>query len=230
MKKLKFNHAIDRTEELVEIQLKVRAFIYKAKYKEAYKYLMDAKKKYPGSYYIASKLATLNAEESYLLSEKERNKAFKEAAKKLRVLLYSTNGATQALKGRNMNEYYWFSQQHYKQYRLGVKEVKAKDMSGLYSQGVGAANHAYKLLLKGKRSLGVKWALRSQKAWEGYFEHCTKKYHDPWYWYAMALGLQGKEKEMKKALERSAKLSGKNLKTDAGFKKLYKMMEEVRGA
>lgn len=228
MKNIKFNHAIDKTKELIVIKKKVRNFILKAKYKEAYKFLLEANKIHKKSYYIASKLATLNAEDAYLLNENQKNKAFKEAAKKLRVLLYSTHGADYNIKARNMNEYYWFSQQHYKQFCLGVKQVEAKDKWGLYSQGVGAANHGYKLVLQGKIKLGIKWALKSQKAWEEFFKCCDKNYHDPWYWYAMALGIQGKDKEMHKALARSAKLSGKNLQTDLSFIKLNKQLDKIK--
>ena len=101
---MKYSHKIDSTDEIIEIQKKVRAFILKAKYKEAYKYLLKIFKKYPKSYYIASMLATLNAEDAFVLPDKEKKKIFKEAAKKLRILLYSTKGASERLKNRNIND------------------------------------------------------------------------------------------------------------------------------
>jgi hypothetical protein len=224
---MKYNHKIDQTEDILELQKEVRAFIKLAQYKNAHKYLTTILKKYPSSYYIASMLATLNAEDAWVLPEKEKNKAFNEAAKKLRRLLYSVKGASPRLRSRNINEYYWFSQQHKKQYDLGVKRVALGEISGLYSQGVGAANYAYKLSLEGKKAIALRWAKKSQLAWEEYFENVGSDYHDPWYWYALSLGLQGKEKEMDIALIRSAKLSRKNLKTDSALRKLRRMIQET---
>ena len=142
---MKFNHELDRSQEIEDVRLKVVSFIRKAEYKKAYKFLLKIAPKYPRSYYIASMLATLNAEDSFVLSDKEMQRDFDQAAKKLRVLLYSVKGATEKLKNRNLNEYYWFSQQHKKQYELGLKELALKNWGGYYPAGVGAANHAYKL-------------------------------------------------------------------------------------
>lgn len=160
---------------------------------------------------------------SFILLAKYK-KAFEIAAKKLRKLLYSTKGATDRLKNRNINEYYWFSEQHKKQYQFGTKMLALGNMNGLYSQGVGSANYAYKLFLDGKKSSGLRWAQKSQLIWEDFFQKCTKDYHDPWYWYALALGLQGKDKEMNLALSRSAKLAKINVNTAPAFKKLRKML------
>jgi hypothetical protein len=225
MKKTKYIHATDTTEELIELRKNVRTYIFLAQYKKAYKYLLKKSLLYPSSYYIASMLATLNTEEAFLLPEKEKKKAFKLAAKKMKKLLYSTKGCEYNLKARNINEYYWFSQQHKKQYDFGVKCVKNGDLPGLYSQGVGAANYAYKLMLKGKINLSLKWAEKSQLAWEEYFKKVEKNYHDPWYWYALALGLQGKKVEMLKAMNNSAKLSKLNVDKDPSFKKLRQMIK-----
>ena len=208
---------------LATLGARVRAHINLAQYKKAFKYLTKISKQYPSSYYIASMLATLNTEDTFVLPDKEMNKVFKVAAKKLRVLLYSVGGATDKLKSRNINEYYWFSQQHKKQYIFGVKQVEAGIMGGLYSQGVGAGNYAYKLMRDGKITIGLRWAVKSQAVWENYFLKCSKDYHDAWYWYALSLGLQGKEKEMDAAIKRSAKLSKQNLKTNPAFKKLRRM-------
>lgn len=222
-----YNHALDQSDEILAIQKKVRVYINLAEYKSAYKYLLKESKKYPHSYYIASMLATLNAEDAYVLPEAQRKKAFGIAAKKLRVLLYSVKGASERLKSRNINEYYWFSDQPKKQYLFGVKCVALGEKSGLYSQGVGAANYAFLLLTEGKRAIGLRWAQKSQMAWEEYFKKVAKDYHDPWYWYALALGLQGKDKEFEKALKHSAKLSKKNSNTDPAFKKLRRMISVV---
>jgi hypothetical protein len=225
----KYSHKLDQTGELIVIQIKVRKFISLAQYKTAYKFLTKISSSYPSSYYIASMLATLNAEDAFVLPEVQKKKIFAQAAKKLRPLLYSTKGATERLKGRNINEYYWFSEQHKKQYLFGKKEVALGINNGFYSQGVGAANYAYNLFKEGKKTVGLRWAQKSQIMWEKYFEKVANDYHDAWYWYALALGLQGKDKEMNAALKKSAKLAKKNLETDPAFKKLRKMASIVAG-
>lgn len=224
MKKSKYNHAVDATKELALIRKKVRSYILLAEYKNAYKFLLKEYIKYPSSYYIPSMLATLNTEKDFTAPEKEKKKSFKTAAKKLRILLYSMHGCEYNLKARNINEYYWFSQQHKKQYDFGVKCVEIGDLPGYYSQGVGAANHAYKLALRGKKKMSLKWAKKAQLAWEKYFTLVEKNYHDPWFWYALALGLQGMNSQMNRAIKRSAKLAKKDIYKDPSFIKLREMV------
>lgn len=221
---MKFNHQLDRTQEMEDIRLKVVSYIRKAEYKKAYKYLQKISPKYPKSYYIASMLATLNVEDSFVLSDKEMQRDFDKAAKKLRVLLYSIRGASPRLRGRNINEYYWFSQQHKKQYDLGMKEIANKNLGGNYPAGVGAANHAYKLKLKGQLARSKKWAAISEKCWKTFFDKVDANYHDAWFWYALSLGLQGKTEESEKAMIHSAKLGKLNVKTYPAFKKLRRML------
>ena len=230
MKKIKYDHIIDQSEEIIAIQGIVRGHINLAQYKTAYKYLIKISKKYPASYYIASMLATLNAEDAFCFADNEKNKKFSDAAKKLKVLLSHSKGATERLRKRNINEYYWFAELHKKQYQLGLKEVKAGNIGGLYSQGVGSANYAHKLFLEGKPVRGMRWAQKSQIIWEEFFEKCTKDYHDPWFWYGLSLGLQGLVKEMEAAIKKSAKLSKKNHATDPAFKKLRKMIKMAQQA
>lgn len=226
MKKNKFTHAIDQCADILSIKNNVRKYILNAQYKLAHKFLVKEYKKYPSSYYIPSMLATLNTENAFCMPEKKKDKLFGLAARNLRVLLYSVNGASKALKTRNINEYYWFSQQHKKQYLFGIKTVEGGDIWGLYSQGVGASNYAYKLFSQNKCGLGLKWAVKAEKIWEEFFEKCTRDYYDPWCWYALSLGLQGKEKDMDSALKKSSKLSKKDLKSYPLFIKIRTMAKE----
>lgn len=223
--KTKYSHTNDQLEPILSIRQKVRKHIFNAQYDKAYKYLIKEYKNHPKSYYIPSMLATLNTEKAFYMSDKYKDKYFALAAKKLRVLLYAVNGATLALKARNINEYYWFSQQHKKQYLFGVKDVRKGDIWGLYSQGVGASNYAYKLFTENKIGLGLKWANKAELIWKEYFKKCTRDYYDPWCWYALALGLQGNSKGMELALKKASKLSKKNFKTHPFFKKIRKMVQ-----
>ena len=226
--KPKYCHSLDQTEEIIEIQKEVRRLIKLAQYKTAYKYLKIISKKYPNSYYIASMLATLNTEDAFVLPEAKKKKVFSLAAKKLKILLYSSKGAIPQLILRNKNEYYWFSELHKKQCLFGKKEVASGNFNGLYSQAVGAVNHAHKLFIEGKDTLALRWVKKSQLCLEMYFEKVSADYHDPWFWYALALDLQKKDKEMNLALKKSAKLSKLDLEKDPSFKKLRKMVSVVK--
>lgn len=223
---MKFDHSLDQTEAIQKIREKVRSHIRLAEYKKAHKYLTKIHPQFPNSYYIASMLATLGTEDSFVLSDKEMNRDFAIAAKKLRKLLYSTKGASEALKNRNINEYYWFSKQHYKQYLFGLKNLKQKIYGGYYSAGVGAVFHAYKLALKGKKKLAIKWAKTAEKCWCNYFKKVSPDYHDAWYWYALSLGVQGRLKESDEALAHSAMLGKLNIKKDPAFIKMRRMIRE----
>lgn len=123
------------------------------------------------------------------------------------------------------NEYYWFSQQHKKQYDLGTGCVRKGNSAGYYSQGVGAANYSYKLFLKNKPKQALKWAIVAEKSWLNYFKYRTKKYYDPWAWYALSLGLQGKNIDMEKALKTSAKLSQRSIQHPF-FQKIRRMARQ----
>lgn len=226
---MRFNHKFDSSEEIQEIKLKVRAWIGKAQYKTAYKYLLKEYKRYPQSYYIASALATLNAEDAFVLSDSKRKAIFRRAASKLKELLKYARSCDDNLRSRNRNEYYWFSEQHKKQYLFGEKLVKDGEMKGYYSSGVGAANLAYKLAKMGKEKESQKWALKSIDAWNMYFKLVSKDYHDPWYWYSLAHAANKDMKSSRNAMMKSAKLSGLNIQKDPAFKKLNRMIKEMEG-
>lgn len=215
------------TKEIEEILLVVRKFVNKAKYTQAVRYLEMKRRLDPDNIYILARLATLRHEDAFGKSPKLRERAYQQAARDIYPLLKRMRGLPVEERGRHRNEYYWFSQQHLKQYKLGVSEVKSGKVMGYYSMGVGSANHAYKLLLKGQRVRGLKWAKIAQKAWEGYFRLWRTDYHDPYAWYALALGLQGLNKEAEASLKRSAKLAGISIK-DPNLMRIRRMISEAK--
>jgi len=195
-------------DDMKTVRSQVIKFVTKAKYTEAVKCLRIWKKKYPNELFILTTLATLPYEDAFATPGPRRDKAYQKAATNLKPFLRKLRGLPIADRMRNRNEYYWFSQQHLKQYNLGVEGVKKGLPGSYYSQGVGAANLAYKILLKNPSAKGLLWAKRAEKAWLNYFRLWDKTYHDPWLWYALALGLQGRISEMEKALKKSSKLAG----------------------
>lgn len=201
--------------------------IYKADYGAAVKYLKTERKKFPNNFYIETNLATLPYENAFYLPKKQKEKAFAKAAANLKPYLKKLNGIPENNRRRTRNEYYWFSQQHMKQYKLGSEGVKAGNNRAYYSQGVGAANHAYKLGLLGKHKLSVKWAQIAENSWQQYFLKVNKKYFDPWTWYALAVGIQGKSQLMENALKKAATLAKISYMNDPSLNHIRKMVSDV---
>ena len=123
----------------------------------------------------------------------------------------STIGGTAGQRNSMRNEYYWFSRQPHKQYRLGLERVKAGEKSSYYSQGVGAEQVAKNYALRGRKALCLRWAKKSEKAWLNYFK-VMPDWYNSYLFYAASLGYQGKIAEMDKAFATGAKIAGKTKK------------------
>lgn len=193
--------------KIEKLKAKTREYIFKAQYTKAQKYLLKQKNNYPNLLFIKATLASITCETAFYKDEKTMRKEFTKAAGRLKRLLKLNSEIKDDNGYRNLNEYYWFSKQYKKQYLLGVKKLKTNDKRGYYSQGVGAVNYAAKLKAHGKEKESLAWAKKAEKAWICFFKYRTTKYYDPWAWYALSLGLQGKKSEMEKAIKKSAKLS-----------------------
>lgn len=218
-----------KTEDLdiEKLYSTLRKFIFKADYESAVKYLKKIRLQYPENFHIETNLATLPYENAFYLPERQRNIAFCKAANNLKPYLRKMHGIPQKFRIRTRNEYYWFSQQHKKQYNLGVKLVKSGNLRSYYSQGVGAANYAYKLSLKGQIKRSLRWAKIAEKAWELYFEKVNKEYFDPWTWYALSLGIQGHKNDMEQALKTAAKLAKISYKRDSNLNQIRAMIAKT---
>jgi len=217
---------IDQSDEILALKKQVQALIMRAKYRDAVKLLQSKRKQYPQSYFIASRLATLPSEDAH---GKKKEEAFRRAALQLRPLLRKMKGLPFEERVRNRNEYYWFSKQYLKQYRLGLEGVAAGLKRSYYSQGVGAVNYGAQLMLTGRRLSGLKWAKTAEKAWLNYFKKWRRDYHDSWLWYGFALGLQGRLEEMEAAFRESARLSRTSYRNNRYFSELRKTVQLARG-
>lgn len=207
-------------EELQKWRTKFRTLSNSGRYAEAYRLAVKLKKKYPRELTFAYFEAVMTAEDDVNYTPAQVNKRFKLAAKKFRALLYRVRSMTDAQKKGIRNEYYWFSRQPLKQYRMGVAGVAKGDKSYYYCQGVGASQLARRYALAGKEALCLKWAKKSEKAWLGYFK-VVPNWYNSYLYYATSLGLQGKTAEMNAALETGAKIAGKgkNWKTVRHYRK-----------
>jgi hypothetical protein len=195
--------------EEIESQIQtLRKLSNSARYDEAYALAKRLMEKYPSVLQFVHYEAVMTAEDDTGYSPAEIRARYKLAAKKLRALLRRLNGAPLDFRAAVRNEYYWFSRQPMKQYRLGQEMVKKGRLRSYYSQGVGAEELAKKYALEGKKALALKWAKISEAAWLKFFE-VDPRWFNSYFFYGMVLGYQGRLKEMEAALTRAAKLVGK---------------------
>lgn len=182
--------------------------IMDADYGKAIRILAPVYKKHPCDFRVINFYASTLADYGECRPEKEKKKLKKRGCDLLRGLLRRLRGMSRELGYSTRNEYYYHSAQHDKQYHLGVECVRAGEKRGYYSQGVGAAWHAYGHARKGRNSLAEMWAKRAIRAWENYFKF-KADYYNAYVHYALALGIMGRLDDMEAALAKSAKLSGK---------------------
>ena len=195
------------------------AEIQAANYRKAINILSRVYRKYPHDSRVVSFYASTLADYGYALPPAKAEALRKRACALLKELLIRLRGAPFNLAYSTRNEYYYHSRQHDKQYHLGVEIVRRGEKRAYYSQGVGAAWHAYPHAKAGRWHLARLWAKRAVRAWETLFKF-SNKYYNSYVHYALALGILGRHKEMEAALARSARLAGKP--------KAYREFTEVR--
>lgn len=102
------------------------------------------------------------------------------------------------------NEFYWQTKNRRAQYDLGTRDLKRGDKLGCYSQGVGAAWHAYELARRGLWSRARAWARRARTAW-GRHARIRPDYYNQFVHRALAEGVLGDMKAMEWSLSRGAR-------------------------
>ena len=193
--------------------------IQAAEYRKAIDILRKVYRKYPKDSRVVSFYASTLADYGYSLPPARQEALRARACVLLRGLLTRLRGVSPSLAYSTRNEYYYHSRRHDKQYYLGVEIVRKGEKRAYYSQGVGAAWHAYPHAKAGRWHLARLWAGRAVRAWENLFKF-SDKYYNSYVHYALALGILGRTGEMEAALGRSARLSGKP--------KSYREFTEVR--
>lgn len=207
-------------DEIEEYRLKLRSLSNTAQYSKAYKLAKKLYQQHPHILIFARYEAVMTAEGTVGFSDQQIKQRYQSASKKLRKLLYKLKGVDPVLGKSIKNEYYWFSKQPYKQYLLGVNEVKAKAYKGgYYSQGVGAVMLSEKYAKVGKIKLALRWAKKSEKAWLKFFK-IDSNWYNSYLFYAMSLGYQNSLKECDSALAKAAKIAKKP--------KTWKVIKEVK--
>lgn len=194
--------------EIQKYIVQFRALSNAAKFSEVHKRAKSLAKKYPDVIEFAYYEAVYYAEDDVSYSPAEVARRYRITSKMLLKLLRRLNGIDEHMRLRIRNEYYWFSKQPAKQYRLGIEAVALGYKESSYSTGVGAAEMARRYALTGRSTLSLLWATRSEKAWKAYFR-IIPDWFNSYLFYAMALGLQRRDKEMNLALERARKIAKK---------------------
>lgn len=177
-----------------------------ARYEAAYQRAKKLYQAYPDHHQVAYRYAVCLGDRTGEDRSKKAKINHKNAAKILRRLIYRIRVFEPNRRGIVLNEYYWFSKQPKKQYRLGIKDVKNGIQSGFYSMGVGAWCVAREYASAGKLRLANKWAKEASNSWEKYFKY-KSDYYNAWAWYAKSQGFLYGEKAMEKALKVAQKLS-----------------------
>jgi hypothetical protein len=182
--------------------------VRQARYKKAYDLACEILKEHPKNRFAIYRYAVClgDSEEWVGPAQHKRNSA--KAAHLIRKILQSSRGIDPQILSGMRNEYYWFSKQPYKQYRLGMKGVRNGDPYANYSIGVGAVSCSLKAYLAGKPKVAMVWAKKAEQGWKNYFK-VYPDYYNAYVWYAQSLGLQGNIKGMEHAMRKAAKLSGR---------------------
>ena len=149
---------------------KIRKLSNGARFEEAYALSLKLTKMHPDVPMFAYFEAVFSAEDETGFTPAQIKVRHASAARKLKKLLPKIRLFPPKVRPSLRNEYYWFSRQPYKQYRLGVEGVKKGEPRSHYSQGVGAVYLAKRYAAQGKKGLFLRWAKRSDDAWLEFFK------------------------------------------------------------
>ncbi|MGZ3655162.1 MAG: hypothetical protein ACXVB9_08590 [Bdellovibrionota bacterium] len=207
---------------------KIQKFVFSAQYRKAFELAELLVKRFPRNRFAKYQYAVALGDCEEWATPEQHRKNSRRAARILRDLLKRSNGVDPVSRRRWRNEYYWFSKQPYKQWKLGVAEVKSGMPAGNYSKGVGAVSLSLLYLEAGQEKRGRDWASRSVLAWTAYLKY-RNNYYNAHVWHAKALGLLGDIDGMERSLARAAKLSGRSPKYSE-FQEVRKTVSKVLGS
>ena len=196
--------------EVLEKAEVLQKLMYQAEYKRALQISKKLYRKYPKNAYATFLYAVHLGDSVVSGFDLKAEKVKMMAAKMLKPLLKRLREIPIEKRMTLRNEFYWFSNQAKKQYRLGLQEIQRGQKIGYYSMGVGGWCIAREYALKGKRAYANRWAEKSIRAWERYFMF-NSQYYNSWSWYARPLGFIGRKADMMKALKIATQLSGKSI-------------------
>ena len=210
-KKLVYSGSASSTkerEDILEISDKIRGLVKKAQYRKAFNLAEATLKAHPKNRFAQYHYAVMLGDSEEWATKAQHIKNSKRAAKLLQSLLKRSRGIDPRWRMGWRNEYYWFTKQAYKQWRLGVEGIRRGDKTSYYSMGVGAVSLSLNFYKNNSPKRAKSWALKAINAWESYFK-VIPDYYNSYVWYAKGLGLSGNLVKMNFALRKAANLSGR---------------------
>lgn len=188
-------------------------------YARAIKIIIEGLKKFPKNFLLQSDLAALLGDFSEITSEPLKNKMLEKVKEVFNRLNNEVDNQPKDIYFDFKNEMYFRYAKYKEQYELGLaradyywnkNEMTTKGFRGYYSQGVGAARYAMKLIKGRDRKLALDYAQKSIVAWAQYFSY-KNDYYNAYVHYALALGILGYKEEMMRALIKSSRIINKEL-------------------
>lgn len=207
--------------------------VHEGNYEEAINITLSGLKKFPRSFLLQSDLASLFGDCSEITQAPLKDRMVQRAKQMFDRLMQEVNGQSKAAVYDFKNEYYYRFAKYCEQYELGLAKVldywgtdewDSVGYRGYYSQGVGAANYARKLLVEGDKAGALDYAQKAIVAWAQYFSY-RNDYYNAYVHYALALGLLGYKEEMMRALKRSASF----IKRDLDYFEFKEVIDFVEG-
>lgn len=195
--------------------------VQKANYEEAIEITVAGLKQFPHDFSLQADLASLLGDTSEITDSPLKERMLQKATQLFDALLPYADSQPKQIYFPFMNEYFYRFKKYRQQYELGQQRVAyywgtpewQKDSNGFrgyYSQGVGAANYARKLMNQGNKQLAYEYAQKALVAWAQYFSY-KNTYYNAYVHYALALGILGYKEEMMRALQKSAGIINRDL-------------------
>ncbi|MFI5333390.1 MAG: hypothetical protein ACHQVS_04815 [Candidatus Babeliales bacterium] len=207
------------SEEANKIDDKAIEKVHESQYEQAIAILLSGLKKFPHDFTLQSDLAALLGDCSEITSSPLKERMVQKAKELFDRLLQEAEKQPKDVFYPFKNEYCYRLGMYREQYELGLERVNhywgtptwnSIGYKGYYSQGVGAANYARKLIEQGNKPLALDYAQKAIVAWAQYFSY-DNTYYNAYVHYAYALGILGYKEDMMRALERSASIIKKDL-------------------
>lgn len=206
------------SEQAYDFRLKAFQKVKEGNYKESLEIIVHALQEYPHHFGLQTDLATLLGDYSSHFESPFKEQMIAKSQEIFQKLMVESKTQPPQKMYSFKNEYYYRFGQFKKQYELGLERVATNWNTpdwqtvgawGYYSQGVGAANYAKELLIKGDRATALVYAQKALMAWAQFFSY-DNGYYNAYAHYALALGILGYKDEMERALHRGASIIKKD--------------------
>ncbi len=209
--------------------------VWDGEYAAALAAILNAIEQFPRNFYVQARLASIVGDYAEMFSGELKERMINRS----KAIFEKLNGE---LEGQSIPDYFFFKNEYcfrfalYKeQYELGFEKlayyVKTDDADrakriafSYYTQGVGAANYAKQLLLKGEQPLAHAYAEKALVAWAQHFS-LRNDYYNSYVHYGLALGILGYKEKMMHALIHAANLINKDLSFHE-FKEVIDFIEQ----